>query len=52
VGRLAAALGYLVNEGCPAAVAGSGGLVAARDASATEGLTPKSPWRENRILRR
>jgi len=49
--RLAAALGYLIDEGCPPAT-GSARAQAARDPSATEGLTPKSPWRENRIMRR
>jgi hypothetical protein len=49
-GRLAAALGYLANQSCPAAAA-----VAETGASATsaaDGFTAKSPWRQNRILRR
>ena len=50
-GRLAAALGYLANQGCPAVSASSGSGVA-RAAAAGEGLLHKSPWRENRILRR
>jgi hypothetical protein len=51
-GGLAAALGYLFNQSCPAVVADSSGLSAARDPAATDGLTNKSPWRQNRILRR
>jgi carboxyl-terminal processing protease len=50
--RLAAALGYRVNESCPAAATGSTNPDMVRGASATDGLAHKSPWRENRILRR
>ena len=50
--RLAAALGYRVDQGCPPAAAGAATAVGARDLSATDGLAHKSPWRENRILRR
>ena len=50
-GRFAEAVGYLINQSCPAAtaVAPTPGV---RAASATDGLLHKSPWRENRILRR
>jgi carboxyl-terminal processing protease len=50
--NLAAALGYLGGEACPAAaaVAPPPGVSAA--AAAVGVVTPKSPWRENRILRR
>ncbi len=49
--RLAAALGYFVNQGCPAvAAAAAPGTV--RALSATDGLLHRSPWRENRIFRR
>jgi C-terminal processing protease CtpA/Prc len=50
-GRFAAAVGYLVNQSCPAAtaVAPTPGV---RAASAPDALLHKSPWRENRILRR
>jgi hypothetical protein len=50
-GRLAAALGYLANRTCPAVSALPGG-VAAAGAPATDGSIHKSPWHENRILRR
>jgi hypothetical protein len=50
--RLAAALGYRMDGGCPPAASGTATAFAARDLSATEGLAHKSPWRENRILRR
>jgi hypothetical protein len=49
--RLSAALGYLAGHGCPSASA-SGGPGAGAAAYPTEGVVPKSPWRENRILRR
>jgi len=49
--RLAAALGYLVNQGCPAVSATSAG-VSARAMSAADGLLQRSPWHENRIFRR
>src|SRR6266496_488727 len=51
-GRLAAALAYRLDQGCPAAAAASRNPEMVRGASATDGLAPKSPWRENRILRR
>lgn len=48
-GRLAAALGYLADQSCPPPAA----LVAIPEASASAAaaLAPKSPWRQNRILR-
>jgi C-terminal processing protease CtpA/Prc len=51
-GRLAAALGYRTDQGCPAAAAASGNPDLVRGASVSDGLAHKSPWRENRILRR
>jgi carboxyl-terminal processing protease len=51
-GRLAAALGYRLDQGCPVATAGAASAGIARDLSSTDGLAHKSPWRENRILRR
>jgi hypothetical protein len=50
-GRLAAALGYRVDQGCPAATSGSAATATARDLSSADGRAHKSPWRENRILR-
>jgi hypothetical protein len=50
--RLAAALGYRNSQSCPAAAASSTNPDLVRGASATDGLAPKSPWRENRIYRR
>jgi len=50
--RLSAALGYLVNQGCPAASAALSGPAAAAALSATDGQLHRSPWRENRIYRR
>ena len=50
--RLAAALGYLANQGCPAASATAPGPELARAAAANEGELHKSAWRQNRILRR
>jgi hypothetical protein len=50
-GRLAAALGYRIDQGCPAAAA-SAVAGRARDLSSADGLAQKSPWRQNRILRR
>ena len=50
-GRLAAALGYRIDQGCPAAAAAAAARPA-RDLSSADGLARKSPWRENRILRR
>ncbi len=51
-GRLAAALAYRLDQGCPAAATASRNADLARGASATDGLARKSPWRENRILHR
>jgi carboxyl-terminal processing protease len=51
-GRLAAALGYLAGQGCPVVSAARPGAEVAKAAAANEGLLHKSPWRENRILRR
>jgi hypothetical protein len=50
--RFAAAVGYLVDQGCPAVSAAAAGPTAARALSATDGLLQRSPWRENRIYRR
>jgi carboxyl-terminal processing protease len=50
--RLSAALGYLGNQGCPAATAIGSGAQVAQSVAANEGLLHRSPWRENRILRR
>ena len=47
-GRLAAALAYRRGRGCPA---GATAQAAGRPAS-LDGVTPKPPWRENRLLRR
>ena len=47
-GRLAAALEYRRSAGCPAVAAAE---AAGRPAS-LDGVTPKPPWRENRLLRR
>jgi carboxyl-terminal processing protease len=49
--RLAAALGYLGDQGCPATSAVPPGL-GQRSVAASEGAMYRSPWRENRILRR
>jgi hypothetical protein len=49
--RLAAALGYLADQRCPAATAVAAGL-SAEAAREAEGRVYKSPWQENRILRR
>lgn len=49
--RLAAALSYRNDQGCPAPAT----IAAApevRGASVTDGIVHKSPWRENRIYRR
>jgi len=51
-GRLAAALAYRVDQSCPAAAASATDPGMIRRASATDGLTHKSPWRENRTFRR
>ena len=52
--RLAAALGYLAGQGCPAVSAAPPGELAqsAAAAAANDGELHKSPLRENRILRR
>ena len=50
--RLSAALGYLVNQGCPAVSAAPTGPQAAGAMAAAEGQLHRSPWRENRLYRR
>jgi hypothetical protein len=50
--RLAAALGYRDDQGCPAAASSSSNPDLVRGASRTDGRAPKPPWRENRIYRR
>ena len=52
--RFQAALAYLENGSCPtpSGVTGPGLSKTKAPLSATDGLMPKSPWRENRILRR
>ncbi len=50
--RLAAALAYRDTGSCPAAAAASSDPDMVRGASATDGIAPKSPWRENRMYRR
>jgi carboxyl-terminal processing protease len=50
--RLSAALGYLVNQGCPAVSAVPSGPEAAGATAATDGQLHRSPWRENRAYRR
>jgi carboxyl-terminal processing protease len=50
-GRLAAALDYRISQSCPGA-SGIGEPGILRAPSATDGLVYKSPWQENRILRR
>ncbi len=47
--RLAAALGYRATGTCPAP---TGVAKLAARLSAIDGVAPKSPWRENRIMRR
>lgn len=47
--RLAAALGYLANQGCPAVAAVPSGPAAARALSAIEGKLHRPPWREIRL---
>jgi hypothetical protein len=49
--RYSAALGYFANQGCPAASAAAA-VPAAAPLFATDGELRRSPWRENRILRR
>jgi hypothetical protein len=51
-GRLAAALGYLANGTCPAPSAVPSVAGEAQAPVAGEGSLYRSPWRENRILRR
>lgn len=51
-GRLAAALAYRIDQRCPPATSGAASAGQARDLSSADGLARKSPWRENRILRR
>ena len=52
--RFAAALGYIGNGSCPAptGVTAPGLVKPGAPLSATDGITPKSPWHQNRILRR
>ncbi|HEX2138767.1 MAG TPA: hypothetical protein VHG33_03535, partial [Woeseiaceae bacterium] len=52
--RFAAALTLIGGGDCPAptGIAAHGLSKAQAPLSATDGITPKSPWRENRILRR
>jgi hypothetical protein len=50
--RLAAALAYRADQSCPPPAAASTDPGMVRGSSATDGLTHKSPWRENRIYRR
>jgi hypothetical protein len=50
--RLAAALGYLSDQGCPAPSAAVGAPETAHAAPTAEERAPKSPWHENRIFRR
>ncbi len=51
-GRLAAALGYLASGSCPAPSSLRLGVAAAQAQPLVEGLLYRSPFRENRILRR
>jgi hypothetical protein len=50
--RLEAALGFLVNRTCPVASAVPSAAEAGHIQMAGEGSLHRSPWRENRILRR
>ena len=50
--RLSAALGYLGNQGCPAVSEAGPGASVSQSAARNEGQLYRSPWRENRILRR
>jgi len=52
--RFQAALLYLENQSCPPAPAtlDSGASKTRAPLSATDGIMPRTPWRENRILRR
>jgi C-terminal processing protease CtpA/Prc len=53
-GRFQSALLYLGDQSCPtpSGIAGPGLSKATAPLSATDGIMPKSPWRENRILQR
>jgi carboxyl-terminal processing protease len=51
-GRLAAALRYLASGSCPVATSLGQGAAGPQGRPLAEGLLHKSPWRENRILRR
>jgi hypothetical protein len=50
--RLEAALGYMVNGTCPVVPAGPSAMEAGEILTRREGTLHRSPWRENRILRR
>ena len=54
--RLAAALFYRNNQTCNAPASGSSGRTqiqaAQHELSAAEGVIPKQPWRDNRIMER
>ena len=50
--RLAAALGYLGQPGLSGGDAAAPGARSGAAAAANEGQLHRSPWRENRILRR
>jgi len=50
--RLEAALGYMVNGSCPAALATPSAVEGGGAQLVREGTLQRSPWRENRILRR
>jgi carboxyl-terminal processing protease len=50
--RLAAALGYRTDQSCPPATAALARGGTALGAPASDGLLLKSPWRQNRIVRR
>ena len=50
--RLEAALGYMVNGTCPVVPAGPSAVEAGEIQTRREGTLHRSPWRENRILRR
>ncbi len=51
-GRLSVALSYSVHQGCPGAATGVAELEALAGTAASDGRLYKSPWLENRILRR
>ena len=50
--RLEAALGYMVTGTCPAALASPTAVESGGAQPVREGTLQRSPWRENRILRR